>query len=75
MNEPKWYESHQTLVEFGYWLVGNAYITDILEVLYYFEKPWKWTTEHELWEGCNRPDLDEEGWDWFLRKLEELVGL
>jgi hypothetical protein len=47
MNEPKWYESHQTLVEFGYWLVGNAYITDILEVLYYFEKPWKWQSEYD----------------------------
>jgi len=75
MADEEWFHNPNSVLMFGGALVRVDYFDSAKDLLYYFEKPWKWTTEHELWEGCNRPDLDEEGWDWFLRKLEELVGL
>jgi hypothetical protein len=30
-----------------------------------------WDPEHELWEGCGRPDSDDDGCDWFIKKLDK----
>lgn len=40
------------------------------ELLYFFEKPWKYQTEAELWTHAGRPGPDDQGWDLFLARLE-----
>jgi hypothetical protein len=65
-----WYEVHVELLEFGR-VIGevNGWTRD--EMVDYFEKPWKWTPEYKIWDGCRCPTPGDKGWDIFLRKLDK----
>lgn len=62
------------LVEFGHILVSADWLDTPRDVLDYMEKPHKWAPEREIWEGCGKPGPDDQGWDWFLAKMEKAAG-
>ena len=41
----KWFESHDNLIELAHWLLVDGWFTYPIDMLRYFEKPWKWTAE------------------------------
>ena len=45
----KWYENPVTKITVAYWLVDVGLITELNELLHYFEKPWKWDNEYETY--------------------------
>ena len=63
--EEPWHTNHAEVCSFASMLIAHAQfqgesIDDSLGLLlYYFEKPWKWSTEHEAWRKAGRP---AEGW-------------
>ena len=43
--ESKWYDDHEKVKRLAKWLVsGNEFATQT-DLLYFFEKPWKWDEE------------------------------
>lgn len=38
-------------------------------VLEFFEAPWKWAKEFELWSTLPRPHEGEHGWEFFIETL------
>lgn len=67
----QWIADRVEILTFAGILVRADWLDTAQEVLDYFEKPWKWTVERELWIACGRPDFDDEGWNWFTAKLEQ----
>lgn len=43
-----WCSDYQNVTALGRWLFENIYIDKASDLLDYFEKPWKWTTEYNL---------------------------
>jgi hypothetical protein len=75
MSDEEWHENSIAVMALAGALVRADHFDTAEDLLYFLEKPWKYTPEHELWVDCGRPDLDEDGWPEFLRKLEKLAGL
>ena len=44
----KWFIDHGEVLRLGRWLVADDRITSTKDLLYFFEKPWKWTDEYEV---------------------------
>jgi hypothetical protein len=65
-----WVNDSTEVLAFAHVLTDAGHLNDIQDALYFFEKPHKWEREHEIWNGCDRPTHGDEGWDWFLRKLD-----
>lgn len=42
-----WYDSPASVLHLGHWLVETGAIRDLKDLLYYFEKPWKYTQEYD----------------------------
>ena len=40
-----WLAHYGNITELARWLVAEGRLTTIEDVLYYFEKPWKWSPE------------------------------
>jgi hypothetical protein len=59
------------VLAFGAALVYADWLDTAKDVLYFFENPYKWEAEHELWVGTNKPGQDDEDWDWFVSKLRQ----
>lgn len=59
-NDPrKWIEDHGEVVAFAGALRDAGYFEGddaVANVIAYFEKPWKWTDEHDRWAAAGRPD-------------------
>lgn len=49
MRKPEWYDDRDEVLAFARTLVDRGEITDLDALLYFFEKPWKWTPEHEAY--------------------------
>ncbi len=47
MNTPHWWEDHDELIGFANWYWDGTANTSGQEILYFFEKPWKWNTEYQ----------------------------
>lgn len=43
-----WIQDPTNVNALGRWLFDNVYIDKAEDLLDYFEKPWKWTTEYNL---------------------------
>lgn len=50
-----WFMTHTEIVAFARSLVASGEF-DTEALLGYFEKPWKWSAEHEIWCKAGRPD-------------------
>ena len=44
-----WYESYSEVVSFARVLDAAGKFERTIDVIYYFEKPWKWGHEYSLW--------------------------
>lgn len=51
----KWFESHDELVWFAAVLTDAGEFPEAADLLRFFEKPWKWTPEHDEWARLGRP--------------------
>lgn len=54
--EAPWYDDYGKVLEFGAILVAADVLPDRHEVLYFFEKPWKWDREWQLWHSRGNPE-------------------
>ena len=70
-----WFADYSEVVTFGGVLADIDTLTSARDVLYYFEKPWKWTPEYEAWTAHGRPLAPGE-YDWagFLAAAAEHYG-
>jgi len=65
-----WITDHDELCRLAAVLLYARHSTG-LEVLEFFERPWKWEPEHQLWVDCGRPDNSvDEGWESFVEQLD-----
>ena len=55
--EMKWFESHDNLIELAHWLLVDGWFTYPIDLLRYFEKPWKWEDE---WDKMNAGPTEEQ---------------
>ena len=55
-----WWQDHDERLSFARTLAESHLLTTVADTLYYFEKPWKWTTEHERWVQAGRPETVPE---------------
>lgn len=44
-----WWEDREILFTVAYWLCDQHVFDHSDEVVYFFEKPWKWQEEYEDW--------------------------
>ncbi len=44
------------------------------DLLYFFEKPWKWTAEIAIWQDSGRPTVDDPTWPLFTHRLNRHTG-
>jgi hypothetical protein len=50
---------------------ADGFAGDISNVLYFFEKPWKWESEYESWRAAGSPSDHTDGaWDAFVEAVE-----
>lgn len=73
-SDDAWVDNQAEVLQFASVLVWADWLDTAPDVVYYFEKPQKYTNEYLLWIGCGRPLLDDKGWTWFIAKLEKLHG-
>jgi hypothetical protein len=53
MSESVWTTDHDEVIAFATHLVDSGEITEVKDLLYFYEKPWKWAAEYEAWKaGC-----------------------
>lgn len=74
MKANDWYDSREWTYTFGRLLWTAGVLMEVEDVFYYFEKPWKWTTEHEAYVTAGRPHEDGPGWKEWLKVLEDLAA-
>ena len=55
--EVKWFESHDNLIELAHWLLVDGWFTYPIDLLRYFEKPWKWQPE---WDKMKAGPTEEQ---------------
>ena len=53
----KWFESHDNLIELAHWLLVDGWFTYPIDLLRYFEKPWKWEPE---WDKMKAGPTEEQ---------------
>ena len=71
----EWYDDPQAVHAMGTVLADVFILQDAESVLYFFEKPWKWTDEYRLWQSYGFPANDEgEAWARFSEALDEMVA-
>lgn len=67
-----WDESFAEVLRFGRVLNNAEEFDNPSEVLYYFEKPYKWDREHETWSEMGEPyDDGDDSWSEFVEYLDE----
>jgi hypothetical protein len=55
-------------------LVDMGMLGDVDTTLLYFEKPWKWRDEYDLWEAHGFPANDEPAWEGFEEAFDAMVS-
>lgn len=59
--EPNWYNNHENLVELATYLNTKGDLSSADDMLYFFEKPWKWENEwNEYQEACYTFKTEEQ---------------
>jgi len=54
-----WFDDHDEVMAFARVMVEGDAFPEQTDLLYYFEKPWKWTKERDEWIEDGEPDA----WD------------
>lgn len=56
----KWHETHDNLVGLASWLDSECYaFPDVSNCIRFFEKPWNWDREYDLWLLWQAADSDD----------------
>ena len=73
----KWFESHDNLIELAHWLLVDGWFTYPIDMLRYFEKPWKWTPEwDEMKAGPTEEQLGlDDPEDWAIRPPDRVLEM
>jgi hypothetical protein len=58
-----WTTNYGEIVAFGRVLAEVGEFITLDDLLYYFEKPHKWSNDHESWVAAGRPQMPE-AMDW-----------
>lgn len=66
-----WYDDFDERLRFADVLIELDFLETPRDAVYYMEKPWKYDGEYETWVGCGEPWHDEQGWNFFVKKLEQ----
>lgn len=53
-----WYEDHDEVLALARHLIDDGSLPTPAAVLAFFEKPWKWEPEYQLWYATARPQGD-----------------
>jgi hypothetical protein len=67
---PAWTADHANLVGLADVLVDAGWLDTAKDVVYFFQKPWKYDEQWQLWDACQQPGLGDTNWAWFTAKLE-----
>lgn len=51
MPENTWCNDNDEVIAFATHLVDSGEITELKDLLYYYEKPYKWSSEYEAWKA------------------------
>lgn len=55
----RWFEDYQSICDFAMHLHSEGRFNTPSDVLYYFEKPWKWDPEFQEWRNTSsEPDFE-----------------
>lgn len=55
----RWFGDFAEICQFAEILIALDFLTDPNDVVEYFRKPWRYSTEHDVWEQSGRPtDVD-----------------
>lgn len=57
-----WFDDHDEVLAFARALDEGDGFTSTGDVLYYFEKPWKWTEDRDAWINQGEPDAFDPEW-------------
>lgn len=57
-----WFEDHDEVLAFARVLVEADGFTSQADLLYFFEKPWKWTADRDAWILAGEPDTFDPEW-------------
>jgi len=66
-----WFARQAETLGFARVLVAAELLDTPEAVLDFFEKPYRYDPEHQIWDVCRRPTSGSIGWNWFIRKLEQ----
>lgn len=58
----KWFDTFDNVLGLALWLDFSeiSAFQDSRDVIYFFEKPWKWDREYHIWQLWNKADTDEQ---------------
>jgi hypothetical protein len=71
----RWFDDHDEVVYFATILLDSGQLPDdTREVVYYFDRPYKWDKEHDIWESHDRPvphlDIVAEEWETYCNNTD-----
>lgn len=50
VDDMNWYQDHQALYDFSFWLLANAPMFTVLDVMDLLKEPWQWQEQYEVFE-------------------------
>ena len=61
------------VLAFGQILVDADWLSKPEDVIYYFERPWKWSELHQIWAAAGMPDKNHtDAWDALVEAFDGL---
>jgi hypothetical protein len=70
MTAPAWTDDHDLVIGLASALIDASWFDTPRDLLYFFEKPWKYDEQFRLWDACQQPSTTDTNWTWFTAKLE-----
>jgi hypothetical protein len=65
------YKAETERLAFAHILVDANWLDTAKDVLYYWEKAYKWDDAYFVWLAHGRPTNESPGWDFFIRNLDQ----
>lgn len=70
---PQWYSSHDTLVTFASVLHDAGSLMEVRDAVAFFEAPYKYEREYNLWKLFDFPMEGDKAWGQFVEAVIEDV--
>ncbi|MGD9622247.1 MAG: hypothetical protein AB7G47_19660 [Mycolicibacterium sp.] len=70
MHTDPWFADHSTVVSLAHVLVATDTLSSPTDVIDYFEKPHRYTSEYQIWHSCGRPSTQHPQWAVFADLLD-----